>query len=221
MVGGSRAPQPRSRRAAVAVVSALLFGTILAGCGDTVGIGSLGRPRRQEALHRGLRQLPRACGCGHQRPDRAGSRSAFVESRIEGFNQATIRQVVRGQIAYPVVDPPTKAPGMPKDIFTGQRRRGRRAVRRLGRRSRSSGNPMDRANPPADAPPGRGDEGEAVCVGGLRRVSHPCRSRARGQSARNLDETKPSRSASSTATPTVTGACAPSPTRSAPSRSQR
>jgi mono/diheme cytochrome c family protein len=31
----------------------------------------------------------------------------------QGFEESTIRDVVRGQISYPVVEPPTDAPGMP------------------------------------------------------------------------------------------------------------
>ena len=36
-----------------------------------------------------------------------------------GFDESTIRDVVRGQIAYPVVTPPTGEPGMPANIVTG------------------------------------------------------------------------------------------------------
>ena len=38
----------------------------------------------------------------------------------QGFDESTIRDVVRGQIAYPVEDPPTGAPGMPANLVTGE-----------------------------------------------------------------------------------------------------
>ena len=48
---------------------------------------------------------------------------AFRHSRSDdpgqGFSQSTIRDVVRGQIAYPVEEPPTGEPGMPADLVTG------------------------------------------------------------------------------------------------------
>ncbi|MGH3104260.1 MAG: c-type cytochrome, partial [Gaiellaceae bacterium] len=37
----------------------------------------------------------------------------------QGLAESTIRDVVRGQIAYPVENPPTEAPGMPADLVTG------------------------------------------------------------------------------------------------------
>jgi cbb3-type cytochrome c oxidase subunit III len=37
----------------------------------------------------------------------------------QGFDESTIRDVVRGQIAYPVEEPPTGEQGMPADIVEG------------------------------------------------------------------------------------------------------
>ena len=45
---------------------------------------------------------------------------AFRQSRADGLGDRTIQSVVRGQISYPVEDPPTGAPGMPADIVTGE-----------------------------------------------------------------------------------------------------
>ena len=108
---------------AVAVVCAAVFAALgLAACGDTVGYseGSGDRIRGKELFVDG-------CGSCHTLAD-AGTTGAigpnldfaFLESRIDGLGQDTIQQVVRGQIAYPVTDPATDAPGMPADIFTGQ-----------------------------------------------------------------------------------------------------
>ena len=49
---------------------------------------------------------------------------AFRHSRSDdpgqGFSESTIRDLVRGQIAYPVEEPPTGEPGMPADLVTGE-----------------------------------------------------------------------------------------------------
>ena len=77
---------------------------------------------------------------------------AFVQSRIDGLGEDTILQVVRGQIAYPVVDPSTEAPGMPADIFTGQDAEDVATYVASVAGLDASGNPIDPANPPtADA----------------------------------------------------------------------
>jgi mono/diheme cytochrome c family protein len=44
---------------------------------------------------------------------------AFKQSRVDGLGEGTIREVVRDQIAYPVVAPNTGSPGMPADLLTG------------------------------------------------------------------------------------------------------
>lgn len=46
---------------------------------------------------------------------------ALDDVRAQGFDESSIREVVRGQIAYPVTDPPTGAPGMPpeEELFAG------------------------------------------------------------------------------------------------------
>jgi cbb3-type cytochrome c oxidase subunit III len=44
---------------------------------------------------------------------------AFRQSRADGIGDTTIQSVIRGQISYPVEEPPTGLPGMPADIVTG------------------------------------------------------------------------------------------------------
>ena len=39
---------------------------------------------------------------------------------MSGLGESTFVQVVRGQIEYPIVDPPTDAPGMPANLVEGQ-----------------------------------------------------------------------------------------------------
>jgi mono/diheme cytochrome c family protein len=68
----------------------------------------------------------RCAGC-HTLAD-AGSRSnigpnldeAFEHARREGFDESTIRSLVRNQIAYPVEDPVTGEQGMPANLVEGE-----------------------------------------------------------------------------------------------------
>ena len=45
---------------------------------------------------------------------------AFRYDKLQGFDESTIRDVVRGQIAYATSDPGTGFPGMPDNILRGQ-----------------------------------------------------------------------------------------------------
>jgi cbb3-type cytochrome c oxidase subunit III len=45
---------------------------------------------------------------------------AFASARAEGFEESTIRDIVRAQIKHPVEEPPTEAPGMPADLVVGE-----------------------------------------------------------------------------------------------------
>ena len=109
-------------RLVAAVASCAAAGLLLAGCGGTVGY-SEGTGDRAN----GKVLFTEKCGSCHTLAD-AGTTGqigpnlddAFYASRRDGLGQETIQQVVRGQIAYPVVTPPTGAPGMPADIVTGQ-----------------------------------------------------------------------------------------------------
>jgi mono/diheme cytochrome c family protein len=95
----------------------------------TAGCGTVGRVEDPSAS--GGKELFTAnCGSCHTLAD-AGTTGtigpnldeAFAYSRQDqgdqGFHESTIRDVVRGQIAYPVEDPPTDSPGMPANILTG------------------------------------------------------------------------------------------------------
>jgi mono/diheme cytochrome c family protein len=102
-----------------------------------VGCGTVGSVDEQAAdLSRGKELFiqgadgKQSCGSCHMLGD-AGTRGtigpnldeAFAYARADspeqGFSESTIRDVVRGQIAYPVEDPPTGEPGMPADLVTG------------------------------------------------------------------------------------------------------
>jgi mono/diheme cytochrome c family protein len=175
---------------------ALLAGALLAGCGDTVGY-SEGTGDRE----RGKKLFVEGCGSCHALAD-AGTTGtigpdldfAFVQSRIDGFDEATIRQVVRGQIAYPVVDPPTDAPGMPADIFTGQDAEDVATYVASVAALDASGNTIDPSNPPTVTTPDGGDAGEAVFASNGCGSCHAlAASGATGAVGPSLDETKPSK----------------------------
>ena len=169
----------------------------LAACGDTVGYseGSGDRIRGKELFVQG-------CGSCHALAD-AGTTGnigpnldfAFVQSRIDGLGESTIQQVVRGQIAYPVVDPPTEAPGMPADIFTGQDAEDVASYVASVAGLDANGQPIDPANPPEPKPPSGGDtDGEAIFAsagcGGCHTLAA---AGSNGTVGPNLDESKPSK----------------------------
>ncbi len=97
-------------------------GLLLAGCGGTVGY-SEGTGDRSN----GKVLFTQKCGSCHTLAD-AGTAGqigpnldyAFLASRRDGLGEETIVQVVRGQIAYPITQTSTGAPGMPADIVEGQ-----------------------------------------------------------------------------------------------------
>ena len=92
------------------------------------GCGTTGLPEAGSGdTTRGKELFKTKCGQCHTLAD-AGTKGvigpnlddAFRQSRIDGLGDTTIQSVVRDQIAYPVEDPTTGAPGMPADIVTGE-----------------------------------------------------------------------------------------------------
>lgn len=193
-----RAPHIRSRRGLVAValvLVALVAGGLLAACGGTVGYseGSGDRIRGKELFLQG-------CGSCHALAD-AGTQArigpnldyAFVQSRIDGLGEDTIQQVVRGQIAYPVVDPPTDQVGMPANIFEGQDAEDVATYVAGVAGLDASGAPIDPANPPKPAPPdGGATDGESIFTSAGCGSCHTfAAAGSNGNVGPNLDESKP------------------------------
>ena len=95
---------------------------LLTGCGSE-GIPDESGVAQGKELFTGEGQC---AGC-HTLAD-AGSRSdigpnlddAFRHVREEGFDESSIRSLVRNQIAYPVEDPVTGQTGMPADLVEGE-----------------------------------------------------------------------------------------------------
>ena len=155
----------RSFHASAIVVLAVGAALGLAACGDTVGYsdGSGDRIRGKDLFVDG-------CGSCHTLAD-AGTTGnigpdldfAFVQSRIDGLGESSILQVVRGQIAYPVTDPSTDAPGMPADIFEGQDAEDVATYVASVAGLDANGEPIDPANPPQPKPPAGGEtDGKAI-----------------------------------------------------------
>lgn len=189
----------RRRQAVVLVLLGLAASLTLAACGGTVGYseGTGDRIRGKELFVQG-------CGSCHALAD-AGTTAtigpnldyAFVQSRLDGLGEETIQQVVRSQIAYPVTDPPTDAPGMPADIFEGQDAEDVATYVASVAGLDANGNPFDPANPPKPSTPGDGDggtDGESIFAsagcGGCHTLAAAGSSGTVGPS---LDQAKPSK----------------------------
>ena len=109
-------------RGLVGACAAVVAALVASGCG-TVGISEEGSGDARA----GKQLFVKSCGQCHALAD-AGTQGqigpnlddAFIQSRADGLGKTTIQSVVRGQIAYPVEDPPTGTPGMPADIVEGE-----------------------------------------------------------------------------------------------------
>ena len=98
---------------------------LVAGLGAT-GCGSVAAEREAGAASGGKQLFIEKCGSCHTLAD-AGSKGtigpdldqAFGNVRNQGYDESTIRDVVRGQIAYPTSEPVTGEPGMPANLVKG------------------------------------------------------------------------------------------------------
>jgi mono/diheme cytochrome c family protein len=118
----ARSPRRRALFAAAAATLALVG----AGCG-ALGYtsGNADRQNGKKLFVNGKNGKP-GCGSCHTLAD-AGTTgtigpdldTAFAQDLKVGMTEGTIRQVVRGQIAYAITNTSTGAPGMPKNLVTG------------------------------------------------------------------------------------------------------
>ena len=182
---------------ATVVVFAVAAALGLAACGDTVGYseGSGDRIRGKELFVEGCASCHALADAGTTATIGPDLDFAFVQSRIDGLGEETIQQVVRGQIAYPVKDPPTEAPGMPADIYEGQDAEDVASYVASVAGLDASGEPFDPSNPPEPTPPegGSGTDGESIFAsagcGGCHTLAAAGSS---GTVGPNLDEAQPS-----------------------------
>ena len=107
--------------ACAALIAALVTALAATGCG-TSGLSEAGTGDTT----RGKQLFKEKCGQCHVLADAKtvgvigpNLDDAFRQSRADGLGEGTIQSVVRGQIDYPVVDPPTGATGMPANIVEG------------------------------------------------------------------------------------------------------
>ena len=104
-------------KGAVCLAAAAL---VLAGC------GALGYTSGKGDKNKGKSLFQSKCGSCHTLADAATSGTigpnldtAFRQALAAGMTEDTVRQVVRGQIAYAIDQTSTGAPGMPKNIVKG------------------------------------------------------------------------------------------------------
>jgi cbb3-type cytochrome c oxidase subunit III len=104
----------------VRAIAVLLAGLAATGC------GSVAADREAGSASGGKQLFAEKCGSCHTLAD-AGTQGvigpnldeAFGNVRKQGYDMTTIRDVVRGQIAYPTSEPVTGDPGMPANLVTG------------------------------------------------------------------------------------------------------
>ena len=117
---------PSTRRRAVLAVVALTVALVGAGCGPLgYTSGKADRQNGKRLFVNGKNGKP-GCGSCHTLAD-AGTTgtigpdldTAFAQALKTGETESTVRQVVRGQIAFAITTTSTGAPGMPKNLVTG------------------------------------------------------------------------------------------------------
>ena len=99
---------------------------LLAACLSATGCGSVAASHEEGSSFAGKALFTQHCGSCHTLAD-AGTQGtigpnldeAFRDVKKQGYDESTIRDVVRGQIAYPTAEPPTGDPGMPANLVTG------------------------------------------------------------------------------------------------------
>ena len=186
----------RPAQVAALVALALAASLLLAACGDTVGYTKASSGDR---IH-GKELFKQGCGSCHTLAD-AGTTGtigpnldyAFLQSRKNGLGEDTILQVVRGQMAYAVTTPSTGAPGMPRDIFTGQDADDVATYVASVAGLDASGQIIDPANPPKPTQPGSTDGKTVFATAGCTGCHTLRAAGSTGTVGPNLDEAKPSK----------------------------
>jgi len=177
------------------VVLALVGALLLAACGDTVGYTDASSGDKI----RGKELFKQGCGSCHTLSD-AGTTGtigpnldyAFLQSRKDGLGDETILQVVRDQMAYAVTTPSTGAPGMPRNIFTGQDADDVATYVASVAGLDASGQIIDPANPPKPSSPGGATDGKTVFATAGCTGCHTLKAAgSTGTVGPNLDDAKP------------------------------
>ena len=114
--------RPGTRRAAYAAAVAVAAGLVAAGCGAVSHLSD-----NEGNASTGKQLFVNSCGGCHVMKDAKTTGTVgpnldnvFGTVRAQGFDISTIRDVVRGQIAYPETETAEGGPGMPANILVGQ-----------------------------------------------------------------------------------------------------
>jgi cbb3-type cytochrome c oxidase subunit III len=181
-----------------ALLALSLVGALgLAACGDTVGYT---KSSSGDKIH-GKELFKQGCGSCHTLAD-AGTTGAigpnldyaFLQSRKDGLGEETFVQVVRDQMAYAVTKPSTGAPGMPRDIFTGQDADDVATYVASVAGLDASGQIMNPANPPKPPGPGGAADGKTIFATAGCSGCHTLKAAgSTGTVGPDLDQAKPSK----------------------------
>jgi cbb3-type cytochrome c oxidase subunit III len=107
------------RRIALAAVFAAAGAALVAGCGSS-HVEEASQGEGEELFRNGCAQCHTLEAVGAQGRIGPNLDAHFAELRKQGFDESSMRDLVRAQIAHPVETPPTGAPGMPAGIYEGE-----------------------------------------------------------------------------------------------------
>ena len=108
------------RRAALVAVAAAAGALLAAGCGSVGHQENASQGEGEELFRQGCAQCHTLEAVGAQGQIGPNLDAHFAELRRQGFDESSMRDLVRAQIAHPVEEPPTGAPGMPANIYEGE-----------------------------------------------------------------------------------------------------
>ena len=108
------------RRAALVAVAAAAGALLAAGCGSVGHQENVSQGEGEELFRQGCAQCHTLEAVGAQGQIGPNLDAHFAELRRQGFDESSMRDLVRAQIAHPVEEPPTGAPGMPANIYEGE-----------------------------------------------------------------------------------------------------
>ena len=107
------------RRIALAAVVAAAGAALATGCGSS-HVEEANQGEGEELFRTGCAQCHTLEAVGAQGQIGPNLDAHFAELREQGFDESSMRDLVRAQIAHPVEEPPTGAPGMPANIYEGE-----------------------------------------------------------------------------------------------------
>ena len=107
------------RRIALAAVVAAAGALLAGGCG-TSRVEEASQGEGEQLFKSGCAQCHTLGAASAQGQIGPNLDAHFAELRRQGFDESSMRDLVRAQIAYPVEDPPTGAQGMPANIYEGE-----------------------------------------------------------------------------------------------------